>query len=249
MAKYRVMKKRQVKNVLDGVQLSEERRRRFAEISNRVAKRIGQRETSGQESRNQWANTLRDTITENYKRKKRARIDPAIADLVGRRRLLEDSLLERSYLSSSSKLRRGDYQQRSERDERGDRIAILKAKLRAERAQREGNEIERHGSPALVDHGIRYKKKPKLDHGDEVLGKLIASQLDILKGNAVNKQNVTDRYGKWANMLSSRPELSEAMHREGARALKAFGYLPPQRFMDRAKDSFVCDDTVICSEG
>jgi hypothetical protein len=27
-------------------------------------------------------------------------------------------------------------------------------------------------------------------------------------------------------MLSSRPELSEAMHREGARALKAFGYLP-----------------------
>jgi ABC-type multidrug transport system ATPase subunit len=63
MAKYRTLKKQQVKNALDGVQLSEERRRKFAEISNRVAKRIGHRASLGQENRNQWSTSMRDSIT------------------------------------------------------------------------------------------------------------------------------------------------------------------------------------------
>jgi hypothetical protein len=87
--------------------------------------------------------------------------------------------------------------------------------------------------------------------GDEALGKLLQSQLEKLKGDAEaapKKGNVNDRYGKWATLLQTAPELSQAMHKEGARALKLFGYEPPQRFMDRGSDDFVCDDTVICEQ-
>ena len=119
--------------------------------------------------------------------------------------------------------------------------------------------------PRIGGHAFRLMMKPgrkiprkKEDMGDERLAKLVASQLDVLKSNALKHQAnvtgvVTDRYGKWATMLRSAPELSQAMHREGARALELFGYHPPRRFMDRrpssnGKDAFVCDETVVCPD-
>ena len=93
----------------------------------------------------------------------------------------------------------------------------------------------------------------KLDFGDEELGKRLTCQLEVLKRVASKQSNraVEERYGKWSSLLASAPALSEAMHREGARALELFGYHPPRRFMDQrpfSENSFVCDERVVCLE-
>jgi len=92
--------------------------------------------------------------------------------------------------------------------------------------------------------------RKQLEYGDEDLGKLIADQLQELyqNQNLSKNQTVTERYGKWATLLEPNSNLSRAIHREGARALKAFGYEPRRRFMtDQTRNSFVCNAAVECA--
>ena len=96
----------------------------------------------------------------------------------------------------------------------------------------------------------RPVNRKQLEYGDEDLGKLIADQLQELyqNQNLSKNQTVTERYGKWATLLEPNSNLSRAIHREGARALKAFGYEPRRRFMtDQTRNSFVCNAAVECA--
>ena len=61
----------------------------------------------------------------------------------------------------------------------------------------------------------------------------MAGQLEELyqNQNLSKNQTVTERYGKLATLLEPKSNLSRAIHREGARALKDFGYQPRRRFI------------------
>lgn len=242
-AKYRQQLKDSVLTNVDGKEQEkdEERKQRILEVGNRVAQRIANRHkaanvAAGAEgsssSQIKHYQTMNPEIA-NFLRKmgRRQTVDPAIADLIGRRRRLSAE----------------EYGARGGNPATGGGAAAAATEHDAVLPQRVAG---RAYKMVMMPRKIRKKQ----DMGDERLAKLLASQLDVLKGNALKLQKnatVTDRYGKWATMLSSAPELSEAMHREGARALELFGYHPPRRFMDRrasSKDQFVCDDTVVCPD-
>jgi len=64
-------------------------------------------------------------------------------------------------------------------------------------------------------------------------------------------EKVLKRYGKWVERLENEPELSQKLHELGAKALKTFGYDPPEPFLDPPDNSFrqQCEDMlqdIIC---
>ena len=221
------------------LQDEEERKQRILDASNRVARRIANRHkshvngtASASSPQVKHYQTVNPEVADLFRKiGRRQTVDPAIADLIGRRRRL--SLVE----SGISKTNVGG----------GNQVNPFLAERHPALPKRV---TDRPHKVMMFPRDVRKKQ----DMGDERLAKLLASQLDVLKGDALKLQKnatVTDRYGKWATMLRSAPELSEAMHREGARALELFGYHPPRRFMDRrasSKDNFVCDDTVVCPD-
>jgi hypothetical protein len=61
--------------------------------------------------------------------------------------------------------------------------------------------------------------------------------------------NVKQRYGKWQGLLANNTKLSEYLHREGAEALKVFGYKPQTEFAyyeDPTNNTFSCNANVEC---
>jgi hypothetical protein len=59
---------------------------------------------------------------------------------------------------------------------------------------------------------------------------------------------VKRRYGKWETLLPDHLELSNALHRHGAEALKPFGYEPRTEFHYATRNNkFSCDEFVECS--
>jgi hypothetical protein len=82
---------------------------------------------------------------------------------------------------------------------------------------------------------------------DEDLGKLVVKQIQSLDRYNPAESSVSHRYGKWARLLHRNPQLSQAMHEHGRRALQAFGYKPRRRFMDAS--DLRCDiEGTICTE-
>jgi hypothetical protein len=245
MVKYRATRNQRTDN--NGGGMLEERNQRFEDISGRVAARLGirQRIHLNRVDLNQPQRNPENLMKQRYRGggggggRRREKVDPAIRDLIGRRRRLMDEFTLEKHARTA-----GVDSVLEMRQQLGKRLLDPMMEANAKfKASHLGN-----FGPMQSEERHTHKKRPKPDGGDEQLGKLVASQLEVLKGDVI-KQNVTDRYGKWASMLGSKPELSEAMHREGARALKVFGYQPPQRFMDRSKKhDFICDDTVVCPE-
>ena len=211
---------------------------RFSDIGNRVAQRIANRHDTSSTTASSSSSSIHHNAVQHRQTTdpriseflrtlpRRNTLDPAVSDLVGRRRRLSLSSSDGAGLS--------------------DAAAASKGQVRVVRLP--------EGFAGRMKLIRQRRMRKKQDMGDERLIKLIASQLEVLKGNALKQTNnitVTDRYGKWATMLRSAPELSQAMHREGARALELFGYHPPRRFMDRrpaSEGSFVCDETVVCPD-
>jgi hypothetical protein len=253
---------------------SDERHSKIEEIGNLVAARVGKRQRLTLEERNQRKEEFRVLLMERKRGKARG---GDLADMIGRRRLFgEEDLLEKH--QRAGHLRRGEMliERLNARLDSvlGRTIPYSKHHPFGKDAMRQlpkptMSAEDRHKFEYFEERVVEKNPAIKGRHdewrerlmqrrnkrvgyaGDKALGTLLQSQLEKLKDDAEaapKKGNVNDRYGKWSTLLQTAPELSQAMHKEGARALKLFGYEPPQRFMDRVSDDFVCDDTVICEQ-
>jgi hypothetical protein len=241
-------------------------------VSNKMAGRLSNRQKLDPEERQARIEDIRKMIED----KRLGNIDKKIKSILGRRRLMADKtlLLERDHRHLDpgrwSDAFRENLRDRVQRrmeghipdlqerlgvpigDGRGipDKEAWREHLLERRKEWLQGyGHGDSHRLGGLWDHFELHNRRGAGGGGDVdvALGKLILKQLDALKVN-VPKKNVTERYGKWSTMLESNPDLSRVMHREGERALKGFGYEPPQRFMDRVAIDFVCEESVVCPE-
>jgi hypothetical protein len=79
----------------------------------------------------------------------------------------------------------------------------------------------------------------------------LISHLELLAHEMQLNDNVKQRYGKWQGLLANNTTLSEYLHREGAEALKVFGYEPQTEFAyyeDPTNSTFSCNANVTCPQ-
>ena len=90
-----------------------------------------------------------------------------------------------------------------------------------------------------------------MDYGDETLGKLMMQQLQDLiaarKNSLPTNASVTERYGKWKNLLEPNSSLSLLLHTEGSRGLQIFGYEPRKKTLYDGPSTTTTNLTYTCS--
>lgn len=116
------------------------------------------------------------------------------------------------------------------------------------------NNFSLEGSPShqkfskLLDSSFWNGTAPKKIIDPNLYQKLVQTMQDQQQ-NKPHHHQVEQRYGKWERILANQTKLSDSLHREGARALKAFGYEPfiPWIHPSHVSNSeFVCDIKTAC---
>ena len=100
-----------------------------------------------------------------------------------------------------------------------------------------------------------YEKKLQ-DHRQEIINnipnqearkkfRLLVTAPKQISVDVATPDEVKQRYGKWMSKLEHLPQLSQELHRYGAKGLELFGYAPSHEFLSRKYSSVPC---FICAE-
>jgi hypothetical protein len=197
-----------------------------------VEERIAQRRKYGLSSYNFPIDAKRERLHDSHhilRNSRRKRVDPSIADYIGRRRLSLSSDEQISMIH--------DNNMHSMRlDNTSSSSSFHKEKLRDRHSPRQPLSSNHLHLPhdvvsAAADAATAESHSPLIQ--------LLMAQLDSLKISdssssvlRLRDDNLSNRYGKWYHILASNPDLNFTFHQEGAQALALFGYHPPRQSIE-----------------